>query len=152
MLSILVIVSGSRDDISANFVVFFTVLVFLKIFHWLTEDRIDYMEQSPNITGLFHLRMVSLMMILATVDFQLIAYAYTSTVSKGPSVQLVFAFEYAILLTILATTAIKYVLHVIDLYGENPWEDKAVFMLYTEVVIGFIKVSQILSKEIFMFT
>ena len=71
---------------------------------------------------------------------QFIFYAYTSTVTKGPSVQLVFGFEYAILLTIVVNTLVKYVLHGIDLYSENPWENKAVFMLYTELVIGFIKV------------
>ena len=60
--------------------------------------------------------------------------------TKGPSVQLVFGFEYAILLTIVVNTFVKYVLHGIDLYSEAPWENKAVFMLYTELVIGFVKV------------
>ena len=43
-------------------------------------------------------------------------------------------------LTIVANTVAKYVLHGIDLYSENPWENKAVFMLYTELAIGFVKV------------
>lgn len=68
-------------------------------------------------------------------------HAYNSTLTKGPSVQLVFGFEYAILLTIVANTIVKYILHSIDLYGENPWENKAVFMLYTELFIGLVKVS-----------
>ena len=55
--------------------------------------------------------------------------------------QLVFGFEYAILLTIIINTLVKYVLHSIDLYSENPWEAKAVFMLYAELIIGFIKVN-----------
>ena len=54
--------------------------------------------------------------------------------------QLVFGFEYAILLTIIINTLVKYVLHSIDLHSENPWEAKAVFMLYAELIIGFIKV------------
>ena len=40
----------------------------------------------------------------------------------------------------MANTVAKYVLHGIDLYSENPWENKAVFMLYTELAIGFVKV------------
>ena len=59
---------------------------------------------------------------------------------QGPSVQLVFGFEYAILLTIIINLIVKWVLHSIDLHSENPWENKAVFMLYTELFIGFIKV------------
>jgi len=43
-------------------------------------------------------------------------------------------------LTIIANTLLKYLLHSIDLYSENPWENKAVFMLYTELIIGLVKV------------
>ncbi|XP_062620713.1 E3 ubiquitin-protein ligase synoviolin-like, partial [Saccostrea cucullata] len=31
-----------RDDFSPKFVALFTLLLFLKCFHWLAEDRIDY--------------------------------------------------------------------------------------------------------------
>lgn len=34
------------------------------------------------------------------------------------------------------TTFIKYVLHTIDLQSENPWDNKAVYMLYTELFTG----------------
>ena len=30
----------------------------------------------------------------------------------------------------------KYLLHAIDLTSENPWENKAVYLLYSEVVLG----------------
>jgi hypothetical protein len=43
-------------------------------------------------------------------------------------------------MTIVANTVVKYVLHSVDLYSEAPWENKAVFMLYTELVIGLVKV------------
>ena len=51
-----------------------------------------------------------------------------------------FGFEYAVLLTIIANTLVKYILHSVDLHSENPWDNKAVFMLYTELAIGFVKV------------
>lgn len=65
-----------------------------------------------------------------------IDHAYQSTVTKGASVQLVFGFEYAILGTIIINIAIKYILHTVDLHSETPWENKAVFLLYTELVMG----------------
>lgn len=129
-----------KDDFSPKFVALFTLLLFLKSFHWLAEDRVDYMERSPVITILFHLRVLSLALVLASLDMFFIQHAYTSTLTKGPSVQLVFGFEYAILLTIIINLIVKWVLHSIDLHSENPWENKAVFMLYTELFIGFIKV------------
>lgn len=36
------------------------------------------------------------------------------------------------------TTFIKYLLHTIDLNSENPWENKAVYMLYTELFTGTV--------------
>jgi len=129
-----------KDDFSPKFVALFTLLLFLKSFHWLAEDRVDYMERSPVITLLFHLRVLSLAIVLASLDMFFMQHAYTSTLTKGASVQLVFGFEYAILLTIVLNTVVKYVLHSIDLHSDNPWENKAVFMLYTELLVGLVKV------------
>ncbi|XP_027712035.1 E3 ubiquitin-protein ligase synoviolin isoform X1 [Vombatus ursinus] len=129
-----------RDDFSPRFVALFTLLLFLKCFHWLAEDRVDFMERSPNISWLFHCRIVSLMLLLGALDFLFVNHAYHSILTRGASVQLVFGFEYAILMTMVLTIFIKYVLHSIDLQNENPWDNKAVYMLYTELFTGFIKV------------
>ncbi|KAK3745505.1 hypothetical protein QZH41_009906, partial [Actinostola sp. cb2023] len=128
-----------RDDFSPRFVAQFTLLLFVKCFHWLAEDRIDYMERSPVLTCLFHLRGVTLLTLLGMTDSFLIHVAYNTTIQSGASVQLVFGFEYAILLTIVATILMKYTLHVIDLQSENSWDNKAVYLLYTELIMGFIK-------------
>uniref|UniRef100_A0A3Q3KUT6 RING-type E3 ubiquitin transferase n=1 Tax=Mastacembelus armatus TaxID=205130 RepID=A0A3Q3KUT6_9TELE len=129
-----------RDDFSPRFVALFTLLLFLKCFHWLAEDRVDFMERSPNISWVFHMRVLSLMGLLGVLDFLFVNHACHSIITRGASVQLVFGFEYAILLTMVLTTLIKYVLHTIDLQSENPWDNKAVYMLYTELFTGFIKV------------
>ncbi|GLV36329.1 septin interacting protein 3 [Carabus blaptoides fortunei] len=129
-----------RDDFNPKFVALFTVLLFLKSFHWLADDRVDYMERSPVIGWLFHVRVLSLLAVLGMLDFHFIGHAYQSTITKGASVQLVFGFEYAILITMVVNIAIKYALHSVDLNSDNPWDNKAVFLLYTELVMGFIKV------------
>ncbi|XP_018328159.1 E3 ubiquitin-protein ligase synoviolin B [Agrilus planipennis] len=129
-----------RDDFNPKFVALFTLLLFLKSFHWLAEDRVDYMERSPVISLLFHLRVLSLLTVLGALDMYFVQHAYLSTITKGASVQLVFGFEYAILATMVVNVAIKYALHTVDLNSEMPWENKAVFLLYTELIMGFIKV------------
>uniref|UniRef100_A0A8C4GLV0 RING-type E3 ubiquitin transferase n=1 Tax=Dicentrarchus labrax TaxID=13489 RepID=A0A8C4GLV0_DICLA len=129
-----------RDDFSPRFVALFTLLLFLKCFHWLAEDRVDFMERSPNISWLFHFRVLSLMGLLGILDFLFVNHACYSIITRGASVQLVFGFEYAILLTMVLTTFVKYLLHTIDLQSENPWDNKAGYMLYTELFTGFIKV------------
>lgn len=98
------------------------------------------MERSPVLGWLFHIRVASLLMVLGSLDYMLLMHAYNSALARGPSVQLVFGFEYAILLTVVASTAIKYVLHAAEMRTDTPWENKAVFLLYTELFIGFIKV------------
>ena len=82
-----------RDDFSPRFVAQFTLLLFLKCFHWLAEDRIDYMERSPVLSWLFHVRAVLLLMFLGMVDAVLVHIAYNTTMQSGASVQLVFGFE-----------------------------------------------------------
>ncbi|KAM8706326.1 hypothetical protein ACLKA7_010580 [Drosophila subpalustris] len=129
-----------RDDFNPRFVALFTVLLFVKSFHWLAEERVDFMERSPVLGWLFHIRVGSLLTMLGILDYVLLIHAYNSTLVRGPTVQLVFGFEYAILLTVIASTAIKYVLHAAEMRTDTPWENKAVFLLYTELVIGLIKV------------
>ncbi|XP_011496182.1 PREDICTED: E3 ubiquitin-protein ligase synoviolin A isoform X2 [Ceratosolen solmsi marchali] len=130
-----------RDDFSPKFIALFTLLLFLKSFHWLAEDRIDYMERSPVITWLFHVRVGTLLGILFSINLAMFNYAYTSTIAKGASVQLVFGFEYALLLTVVLNINVKYILHTIDLQRDNPWDNKPVFLLYTELIIGLVKVT-----------
>ncbi|XP_058805657.1 E3 ubiquitin-protein ligase synoviolin A [Phymastichus coffea] len=129
-----------RDDFSPKFIALFTLLLFLKSFHWLAEDRVDYMERSPVITWLFHLRVGSLLALLFCSNLAMFNYAYNQTVTKGASVQLVFGFEYALLITVVLNITIKYILHTIDLQRDNPWDNKPVFLLYTELIIGLMKV------------
>ncbi|XP_048518084.1 E3 ubiquitin-protein ligase synoviolin isoform X2 [Dendroctonus ponderosae] len=129
-----------RDDFTPKFVALFTLLLFLKSFHWLAEDRVDFMERSPMIGWLFHIRVLSLLLLLGALDSHFIIHAFHSTITKGASVQLVFGFEYAVLITVVVNIGIKYALHSVDLHSETPWDNKAVFLLYTELVMGFIKV------------
>lgn len=98
------------------------------------------MERSPVIGWVFHIRVAGLLSVLGFLDYLLILYAYQSTIAKGATVQLVFGFEYAILITMVANTTIKYLLHASELRSDIPWENKAVFLLYTELVIGLVRV------------
>ena len=67
-------------------------------------------------------------------------FAAHVTLQKGASVHLVFGFEYAVLILLVATILVKYILHLIDLRHENQWANKTIYLLYTELVIGAVKV------------
>lgn len=138
-----------RDDLSPRFAIQFVVLFFFKGFHWLAEDRVDYMERSPLITLLFHARIMGIVSLLAAVDSYFVSSAYFTTITRGASFQIVFGFEYAILMTTILHVAMKYLLHMHDLRSPHPWEAKAVYMLYTELVVSKFKVKFFISIFIF---
>uniref|UniRef100_A0A1I8C231 E3 ubiquitin-protein ligase hrd-1 n=1 Tax=Meloidogyne hapla TaxID=6305 RepID=A0A1I8C231_MELHA len=128
-----------RDDFSPKFVVQFVVLFFVKAFHWLSEDRVDYMERSPVITLLFHARILGIISLLGAIDSYFISHAFFTTLMRGASAQIVFGFEYAVLLTMVAHITINYLLHLHDLRSPHPWEKKAVYMLYVELFTSFLR-------------
>ncbi|CAI5450884.1 unnamed protein product [Caenorhabditis angaria] len=128
-----------RDEFSPTFVMLFIGLLFIKRFHWLADDRVDMMERSPIITIKFHLRMMAILGCLGFVDSYLVSHAYFTTLSKGASSQIIFGFEYAILMTLIVHITIKYILHMHDLRTEQSWDNKAVYLLYAELFINFIR-------------
>jgi E3 ubiquitin-protein ligase synoviolin len=128
-----------RDDFSPKFVIQFVILFFVKAFHWLAEDRVDYMERSPLITLTFHARILGISALLSAINSHFISSAYFYTMNKGASAQIVFGFEYAVLMTMVFHIIIKYLLHTHDLQQNHPWENKAVYMLYAELFINFLR-------------
>lgn len=42
-----------RDDFSPRFVALFTLLLFLKCFHWLAEDRVDFVSKTELLSAFF---------------------------------------------------------------------------------------------------
>ncbi|KAL7419908.1 E3 ubiquitin-protein ligase hrd1 [Cryptotrichosporon argae] len=136
-----------RDDFSPAFAVMYGVLVFLKCFHWITADRVDYMDQipAPGPPRLFHLRVVGIIAILAALDLLLLAYATESILIDGVSAMLLFASEFAILVASIAGTGARYVVGVVDLRRAGgrddapSWEEKSMWMFYIDLAVDFAK-------------
>ena len=53
-----------RDEFNVEFVAMFVILTFVKVFHWLVQDRVDYIETTPTVSRLHHMRIVSFMILL----------------------------------------------------------------------------------------
>lgn len=94
----------------------FTSLVFLKIFHWLSQLRIEFVcgispacllliscltvmclciqiEQTELVTRTTHVRLVGLMTMLAAVDLTFVVLCGMKVMDLGPSVFILFGFE-----------------------------------------------------------
>ena len=70
-----------RDEFNAEFVAMFAILTFVKVFHWLVQDRVEYIETTPSISRLQHIRVVSFMLTLL-VSFQSCSIAVERHVVK----------------------------------------------------------------------
>lgn len=64
------------------------------------------MEQAPDTPLLFHVRMVSVMAVLAVVDSFLLFFSVNHTVKKGPSMMIVFGFEVRLFHSVLVSPSL----------------------------------------------
>jgi E3 ubiquitin-protein ligase synoviolin len=53
-----------RQDFDARLVILMGILAMVKVFHWLIQDRINYIQTESVITPLQHIRIVSFLSIL----------------------------------------------------------------------------------------
>ncbi|KAG6866610.1 hypothetical protein C0991_000720 [Blastosporella zonata] len=140
-----------RDEFDIPFAMMFGFLLFVKSFHWLAGDRIEWMDQRPypGPSPLFHLRMTVLFVILWMTDFFMFLIAIESTLANGVGGMVLFASEYGILMASLLNTISKYLISAYELRragrrgGENapPWENKSMWTFYIELATDFLKLT-----------
>ena len=104
----------------------------------MIQDRVDFIETTPNVTRSQHVRIVAFICLLIGIDFVLLHYALASTLSKGVSINLLFAFEYAIQFSTALATLCKYTLSVIDMAMEGRWQGKGVAVFYLELALDLL--------------
>ncbi|KAK0225722.1 synoviolin 1 isoform b [Armillaria fumosa] len=140
-----------RDEFDAPFAAMFGFLLFVKSFHWLASDRIEWMDQRPypGPSLLFHVRMSTLFVILWMTDFLMLLFAVENTLEYGVGGMVLFACEYGILMASVANSIAKYILSAYDFRrasvrgGENapPWEQKSMWTFYIELITDFSKLT-----------
>lgn len=140
-----------RDEFDVPFGVMFGFLLFVKCFHWLMADRIEWMDQRPypGPPPLFHIRILSLFTVLSLTDVVMFVFAIESTLNYGVGATVLFANEYAILTASAWNAMAKYGLSIYELRrasrrgGANapPWEAKSMWLFYIELLTDFFKLS-----------
>ncbi|KAF9652997.1 hypothetical protein BDM02DRAFT_3258206 [Thelephora ganbajun] len=145
-----------RDEFDIPFAIMFGFLLFVKCFHWLMSDRMESASGSrmdqvpyPGPSVLFHVRMVVLFIILATVDVVALGAAMNTIFTEGVGGTVLFANEYAILLASALNSIAKYCINIIEFRharangGETapPWENKSMYLFYIELCTDFMKLT-----------
>ncbi|KAM5557917.1 ERAD-associated E3 ubiquitin-protein ligase HRD1B [Rosa sericea] len=152
VMEILFAITIFRQDFSVSFLAFVTALLLIKALHWLAQKRVEYIETTPSVPTLSHVRIVSFLGFLFVVD-SLFLYSSVSTIitTQKPSVSLFFAFEYMILATTTLSTFVKYVFYVSDMIMEGQWERKHVYTFYLELIRDLLHLSMYLCFFIVIF-
>ncbi|KAJ2825961.1 E3 ubiquitin-protein ligase hrd1 [Coemansia erecta] len=123
-----------RDEFDTATLALFVFLLFCKIFHWMLEYRVGFMEQQTRLSVLFLVRVAALSLLLAAVDFLMLAYAINNTRQYGATMMIVFGFEYALLLVHFMATGARFVLNTIEITRDGEWDDKMTYVFYVDLL------------------
>lgn len=145
VMEILFAITIFRHDFSVTFLAMVTALLLIKALHWLAQKRVEYIETTPSVPALSHVRIVSFMGFLLAID-SLFLYSSLKYLlqTRTASVSLFFSFEYMILATTTVSTFVKYVFYVSDMLMEGQWERKAVYTFYLELIRDLLHLSMYL--------
>lgn len=105
-----------RDELGAWFIVMFTALVTGKVWGWIGDGRVEFLEQQPPANPrLFHARLsISLAMSLL-YNTWIFRYCLNTVVQEAkPSMMVMFMFEFAILIACSGRTTARYMLSLYE--------------------------------------
>ncbi|KAG2700886.1 hypothetical protein I3760_06G018700 [Carya illinoinensis] len=152
VMEILFAITIFRQDFSVTFLAMVTALLLIKALHWLVQKRVEYIETTPSVPIISHIRIVSFMGFLLLLD-SLFLYNNIKFLmkEKKASVSVFFSFEYMILATTTVSTFLKYVFYVIDMLMEGQWERKPVYTFYLEIIRDLLHLSMYLCYFLVIF-
>lgn len=82
-----------RNEFDAKFILFISLLLGVKALHWITRDRIDLMEQAPQLPPSFILRILAVIVFLSASDVLGLYLCVKDVLSNGPSMSILFGNE-----------------------------------------------------------
>jgi E3 ubiquitin-protein ligase synoviolin len=107
-----------RDDIGMWFFAMFLCLLAGKVWQWIGEGRVEFLEQQPPANPkLFHTRLMSSLLLSVAFDIFMMQYCIDSILSEArPGVMVMFGFEYVLLATASISTLLRYTLSLVEMF------------------------------------
>ena len=90
----------------------------------------------------FHLRIGTIITILASIDLLLVLYSLDSILTYGVSAKVLFVSEFMVLLASIHGTMARYVVNCLDIRRARgredapAWERKSMYMFYIDLGVG----------------
>ncbi|KAL7930591.1 hypothetical protein V8C35DRAFT_324275 [Trichoderma chlorosporum] len=105
-----------REEIGAWFLVMFTALVTGKVWGWIGDGRVEFLEQQPPANPrLFHLRLSISLAASFIYDIWILRYAIHTVIQQArPNMMVMFLFEFAVLATCSWRTGARYLVSLTE--------------------------------------
>lgn len=84
----------------------------------------------------FHVRMATSLYLLAATDFIGALLFIGDVGQRGPSMSIMLANEFCLMLVSVASTVTRYLLNMNDLRRGEPWEGRSAALFYLDFVFG----------------
>ena len=128
-----------RNELTPMIFLFFGILVFCKVFHWISRSRLDYLEQVARVSLYAHstllLAILFMMACCVTICYHCVEYS----VNEGKTVIILFAFEFGVLVLSSISNLVRYIINVVDGYYENGLHYKGLYFMILDLIYDGIR-------------
>lgn len=107
-----------RGELGGWFLVMFVCLLVGKVWGWIGEGRVEFLEQQPPANPrLFHTRLAISLILAVLFDSFMLKYCITTVLEQArPDMMVMFGFEFAVLTILSTSTAARYTISLVELY------------------------------------
>ncbi|GAQ11967.1 ERAD-associated E3 ubiquitin-protein ligase HRD1A [Aspergillus lentulus] len=107
-----------RGELGGWFLVMFVCLLVGKVWGWIGEGRVEFLEQQPPANPrLFHTRLAISLVLAVLFDSLMLKYCITTVLEQArPDMMVMFGFEFAVLTILSSSTAARYTISLVELY------------------------------------
>lgn len=155
----LVLVMMKDEFASIKFIMLFTILMFLKVFHWICTDRVDLIFQfatPPDLRA--KLRLCAALVTLCLADLGSCYYCISDVLSSSTNgvMVIMFSFEFLLLANSVTKSTAKYILNLIEARfleqndDEDSWEPKGSWMFFIDVASDITRLATYIANLIVM--
>lgn len=107
-----------RGELGGWFLVMFVLLLVGKVWGWIGEGRVEYLEQQPPANPLlFHIRLALSLVLSVLFNASILRYCVNVVIDEARAdMMIMFGFEFAILTILSTSTALRYSIALTEIY------------------------------------
>lgn len=107
-----------RGELGGWFLVMFVCLLVGKVWGWIGEGRVEFLEQQPpSNPRLFHSRLAISLILSVLFDTFMLEHCIKTVFQQArPDMMVMFGFEFAVLVILSCSTAVRYAIALVEIY------------------------------------